>query len=144
MEAVIYRERVLPSKATFSLCVLLAIFLYGVCLPLNELVGIVFGLFGGFALGLILYLKAPVISVTANELKVGRASISRDFLGLITEIPAAQAFKARGQELDARAFTSFQASVPGMLRIEITDPRDSTPYWLFSTRRASELSETLG
>ena len=31
-----------------------------------------------------------------------------------------------------------------MVKVEITDERDQTPYWLFSTKRPEELVEALG
>ena len=81
MDTEIYRERVLPSAATFSLAPMFAVFIYGVWLPLNEVVGVVSGVLAGTALALIFWLKAPVIEVSKEFLSVGRARIPRAHLG---------------------------------------------------------------
>lgn len=143
MDSIIYRERVLPSKGTFALAPFLAVFLYGVWLPINEVVGVVSGFVGAVALFGILWLKAPVIEASERELRVGRARISRSLLGEVSVILPRDAFAERGQRLDARAFTSFQASVSGMVKVEVTDPNDPTPYWLFSSRNPEDLKAAL-
>ena len=143
MDTEIYRERVLPSAATFSLAPMLAVFIYGVWLPLNELVGIISGAVAGVALGLIFWLKAPVIAVSKEFLSVGRARIPRTHLGAIEIVPAEDSFAARGHQLDSRAFTSFQASVRTMLRVKVDDASDPTPYLLFSTRKPEAVKEAL-
>lgn len=143
MDTEIYRERVLPSAATFSLAPMLAVFIYGVWLPLNELVGIISGAVAGVALGLIFWLKAPVIAVSKEFLSVGRARIPRTHLGAIEIVPAEDSFAARGHQLDSRAFTSFQASVRTMLRVNVDDASDPTPYLLFSTRKPEAVKAAL-
>ena len=143
MTSEIYRERVLPSAATFALSPTLAIFMYGVWLPLNELVGVVSGIVLGVGLALIFWFKAPVILVTPDSLTVGRATIPRDQLGEAVTVPAEDSFAARGHQLDARAFTSFQSSVRTMVKVAIKDASDPTPYWLFSTRKPDEVRAAL-
>ena len=143
MDTIIYRERVLPSKGTFALAPLLAVFLYGVWLPINELAGIATGLFAASILTGILVVKAPIIAVTSRELRVGRARIDRHLLGTLRVVEVHDAFAERGPKLDSRAFTSFQASVKGMVRVEILDPKDPTPYWLFSSRNPEDLKAAL-
>lgn len=143
MDTIIYRERVLPSKGTFALAPFLAVFFYGVWLPINELVGVATGLLAALILVAILILKAPVIMVSSSELRVGRARIERKLLGKANVIDQKDAFVERGQKLDSRAFTSFQASVKGMVKVEISDPQDPTPYWLFSSRNPEDLKAAL-
>ena len=144
MTSEIYRERVLPSAATFTLAPLLAIFMYGVWLPLNEIVGAVSGAAACAALIALLWLKAPVIRLTETELLVGKARIPRDQLGGSQVVTPEECFAERGHLLDSRAFTSFQASVRSMLKVEVLDSDDPTPYWLFSTRQAKKLNSLLG
>ena len=143
MDTEIYRERVLPSAATFSLAPMFAVFIYGVWLPLNEAVGVVSGVLAGSALALIFWLKAPVIEVSKEFLSVGRARIPRANLGAVEIVPAEESFAARGHQLDSRAFTSFQASVRTMLRVNVDDASDPTPYLLFSTRKPEAVKEAL-
>jgi hypothetical protein len=143
MDTEIYRERVLPSAATFSLAPMFAVFIYGVWLPLNEVVGVVSGVLAGTALALIFWLKAPVIEVSKEFLSVGRARIPRAHLGAVEIVPAEDSFAARGHQLDSRAFTSFQASVRTMLRVNVDDASDPTPYLLFSTRKPEAVKAAL-
>jgi hypothetical protein len=143
MDTEIYRERVLPSAATFSLAPMLAVFIYGVWLPLNEVVGVVSGAVAGSALALIFWLKAPVIAVSKQFLSVGRARIPRAHLGDVEIVPAEDSFAARGHQLDSRAFTSFQASVRTMLRVNVDDASDPTPYLLFNTRKPEAVKKAL-
>ena len=143
MRTEIFRERVLPSWQTFAMAPLLAIFLYGVWLPINEIAGVVTGLVAAIVLIVLFVIKAPVISVTDVDFTVGRATIRRSLIGKVEHIPKSEAFKARGVELDARAYTCFQASVGEMLRVEIVDPADPTPYWLFNSRETATLISLL-
>lgn len=143
MDSQIYFERVLPSAATFSLAPMLAVFIYGVWLPLNEVVGVVSGVVAGFALALIFWLKAPVIAVSEGFLSVGRARIPRAHLGDVEIVPAEDSFAARGHQLDSRAFTSFQDSVRTMVRVNVDDASDPTPYLLFSTRHPEAVKQSL-
>ncbi len=55
--------------------------------------------------------------------------------------PAKQA--ALGPDLDPAAFVLHRAWIGPMVRVVLADPRDPTPYWLFSSRQASRLAELL-
>lgn len=144
MESVVYRERVLPSIATFALAPLLWVFIYAVLLPLDEVLGLAMATISGISLATLLLLKAPVIEVTDTQLRVGRAIIERKLLGAVEEISSEDSFAERGHKLSALAYTSFQGSVRTMLKICINDQSDPTPYWLFCTRNPAELKKALG
>jgi hypothetical protein len=122
----------------------LAILIYAVLLPINEGLGIALAITLAAVFYLALVMKAPLIVVTANRLQVGKAAIDRTYLGRIELISTEDAFSERGYKLNALAFTSLQSSVRTMLKVEITDNDDQTPYWLFSTRNPEELKSLLG
>jgi hypothetical protein len=143
MESVVYRERVLPSAATFALAPLLWVFIYAVMLPLDEVLGFAIATVAGISLATLLLLKAPVIEVTGETLRVGRATIQRKLLGALQEISSEDSFAERGHQLNALAYTSFQGSVRTMLKVDINDKSDPTPYWLFCTRNPAELKKAL-
>jgi hypothetical protein len=42
--------------------------------------------------------------------------------------------------LDTRAFTRFQIGVKSLVKIELVDPQDPTPYWLIATRNPEVLA----
>lgn len=111
--------------------------------PINEPLGVFIGVFGAvFAVAALIWL-APVIELSKESLRVGKALVPRNALGLATPIDSADAFAERGPKLNARAFIKFQPTVKTLIKIEVTDPNDPTPYLLFSTRRAAELAAHL-
>ena len=147
-EKSVYYERVLPSVGSLLVSVLL--------LPLMSLVFLpILGTFWSLAVGTVVSLAAaltmiaasPVISVTKagglTWLRIARARIETRHLGEIETVPFDQQRLERGPKLDARAFVYFQAGVRPMLKVEIRDPKDPTPYWLFSTRKPEKLKMVL-
>lgn len=139
----IYRERVLPSLGNLALPFLLFLSVFTVMLPVN--VDFAFPIAGLLALGLIavLFLSSPVVIVTEEELIVKGARIDKRFLGKASIIPKGETFEALGRDLNARAWLSIQASVKGLVKIEITDPDDDCPYWMISTRNPEELIKAI-
>lgn len=111
-------------------------------------VGIVWGLTAGlvaFALiGFGLLSSTPTIQVTADTVRVGRATIEREFIGEVTGYRGSAAYHQRGPGLNGIAFMCLRGWIDPVVRLEITDERDSTPYWLTSTRRPEELTAALG
>lgn len=112
-------------------------------LPLDEVLGFAIATVAGISLATLLLLKAPVIEVTGETLRVGRATIQRKLLGALQEISSEDSFAERGHQLNALAYTSFQGSVRTMLKVDINDKSDPTPYWLFCTRNPAELKKAL-
>jgi hypothetical protein len=92
---------------------------------------------------LIIFLSAPVIEVTETTLSCKGALIDRKYLGAVTVIGKLEIFETLGQNLDARAWLAIQASIKGLVKIEISDPADPTPYWLVSTRNPEKLLDVL-
>lgn len=111
-------------------------------------VGISWGVVAGIiALGLIafaLITSTPTIEVRDETVRVGRATIEREFIGDVTGYRGAAAYHQRGPGLNGIAFMCIRGWIDPVVRIEITDERDSTPYWLTSTRRPEELTAALG
>jgi hypothetical protein len=55
----------------------------------------------------------------------------------------AEATAERGVRLDARAWLLLRGWIPGVVRVELDDPADPTPYWLVSTRNPDALAQAL-
>lgn len=87
---------------------------------------------------------ATRILVTDEWLFAGRASVQRSFLGATHSLDAAQMRSLAGPEANARAYLLLRPYISTGVRILIDDPRDRTPYWLLSSRRASALAAALG
>ena len=130
----LYKERVLPSIYFYIASITLPVSLLLVALPFSEIVSISLAL-GSIPTVLVLsWLGSPLISVTESNLSIGQVSIETKFLGKAEVVRPQDAFQERGVKLDSRAFTKFQIGVKQLVKIEITDPADPTPYWLIATR----------
>lgn len=136
----LYKERVLPSIYFYVASIALPLSLILVALPFSELVA--FGLaIASIPTVLVLsWLGSPLISLTDSNLSIGQVSIENEYLGKAEVIDSESAFLERGAKLDARAFTKFQIGVKQLVKIEITDPADPTPYWLIATRNPEVLA----
>jgi hypothetical protein len=139
----IYRERVVPGPGAFIPLALIAPTGYLTLSPINTQLGVFIGVFGTVLVIALLIWLSPVIELTGDTLRVGKAKIPTSALGLATPIQASDAFSERGPKLNARAFIKFQPTVKTLIKIEITDPQDPTPYLLFSTRRAEILAKAI-
>ncbi|GHD01186.1 DUF3093 domain-containing protein [Zhihengliuella salsuginis] len=83
------------------------------------------------------------VEVTDEWVRVGRARIERRFVGEVAAFRGEEAHAARGPNLNGTAFMCFRGWIDPVVTIEITDPADSTPYWITSTRRPEELVAAL-
>ncbi len=92
---------------------------------------------------ILLILSTPSITVTRGTVQVGRATIERRFVGSVTAFRGKEATAERGTRLNGLAFLCIRGWIDPVVRIEITDPADRTPYWLTSTRRPEQLVAAL-
>lgn len=130
----LYKERVLPSFYFYIGSITLPLSLLIVALPFSEVVSISLAL-GSIPVVLVLsWLGSPLISLTDSTLSIGKVSIETKYLGKAEVVDSQSAFQERGIKLDSRAFTKFQIGVKQLVKIEITDSADPTPYWLIATR----------
>jgi len=83
------------------------------------------------------------IRVSQGELQVGPAHIALRHLGQVQVITPAGKQHALGPDLDPAAFVLHRAWIGPLLRVELTDPQDPTPYWIFSVRRGTDLAGVL-
>lgn len=84
------------------------------------------------------------ITVTTTHVQVGRATIEREHVGTVTGYRGDDAFEQRGPRLHGLAYLHLRSWVKPVVRIQIEDRRDRTPYWLTSTKHPEELSAALG
>lgn len=111
--------------------------------PISMAAGITAAVVLFAILAVLLILSTPSITVTAATLRVGRATIERRFVGAATAFRGAEATAERGTRLNGLAFMCIRGWIDPVVRIEITDPSDRTPYWLASTRHPDELVTAL-
>jgi hypothetical protein len=83
------------------------------------------------------------LRVDDGELWVGEAHLPVRFIGEIDVLGVHEKRPALGRDLDPAAYVLHKGWIPTALRVQLTDPDDPTPYWIFSTRKPEQLAELL-
>lgn len=94
-------------------------------------------------IAVLLLVSTPTILVTPEALTVGRATIERRYIGNAEAFRGKEATAQRGTQLNGLAYLCIRGWIDPVVRIDITDPADRTPYWLTSSRRPEELAAAL-
>lgn len=84
------------------------------------------------------------VRMEGGELRVGDASLPVRHVGRVEIVPKADKQVALGPDLDPSAFLLHRGWVGPVVRVEVTDPDDPTPYWIFSVRDPGRLVTALG
>jgi len=92
---------------------------------------------------LIYFTSSLVIEIDDLELRVGKAHIDKKFCGEATVLTPAQMSLQRTREADPAAFLAIRFWTAHGVKIEITDDRDQTPYWLVTSKRGDALAQSL-
>ncbi|MFJ7751157.1 DUF3093 domain-containing protein [Arthrobacter sp. NPDC097144] len=140
---VLYTERLLPSFWIWVMVFGAACASILVFLPISVETGIIAAVVFAAIMVTLLLLSTPTIRVTADTLQVGKAEIERRYVGAVEGFRGDDATYQRGRGLNATAFMCFRGWISPVVKIEITDPADRTPYWLTSTRHPEELVRAL-
>jgi hypothetical protein len=82
---------------------------------------------------------ALTIEVDGKELWVGRAHIDLSFIGDCIDLDNEAIRRVRTRDADPRAYLAIRFWAPQGIQIVIDDINDSTPYWLISSNRGTEL-----
>lgn len=142
-----YRERVLPSAGALWPVLLIIPAAYLTLLPFSNRIGE----FGGVGLGILftvavlvsIWFAAPVIEVDERGFSVGEANLPLDVIAGYEVVTADRAFVERGTNLDPAAYVRFQLSVNSLIKLQIDDPQDPTPYWLIATRNPQAIADVI-
>jgi hypothetical protein len=86
--------------------------------------------------------RAPV-RVEGGELYVGNAHLPLEHVGAVEVFTAKDKRAVLGRGLDPTAFVLHRSWVGPLVRVEVTDPEDPTPYWVFSTRYPEQVASVL-
>ena len=92
----------------------------------------------------IFWSAATVLTVTGEELTVGRARIELDYVADCRPLDAEATRRRTGPQADARAYLLLRPYVPTAVEVTLNDPEDPVPYWLVSTRHPAELAAAVG
>jgi hypothetical protein len=83
------------------------------------------------------------VRVQGGELRVGPAVLPLRSVGRVEVVDRRDKQAALGPELDPAAFVLHRGWVGPLVRLEVTDPDDPTPYWVFSVREPDRLLTAL-
>ncbi|NQX10162.1 DUF3093 domain-containing protein [Microbacteriaceae bacterium VKM Ac-2855] len=135
----LYREKLWPTPWVFVATALVIPASILVFAPINFTAGVfvALGLFAAAVLTLIGL--SPVLEVTEDELRAGKAHIPLELVGEPESFTGERAFAQRGPVLDARAYLVLRGWVKDVVRVPLEDPEDPTPYWLISSRRPNDV-----
>jgi hypothetical protein len=84
-----------------------------------------------------------IIEVDEKELKINDAHIDRKYLSEVKVLDVEAMRNARGRDADPSAYLAIRFWSPRGVLIRLNDSRDSTPYWLISSKRADELAKAI-
>ncbi|WIE55997.1 DUF3093 domain-containing protein [Curtobacterium sp. MCBD17_003] len=140
----VYRERLWAPPTLYLATALVIPASLLVFLPINTTVGVVVAISMELAVLVMLWLLAPIVEVTEDEFRAGRAHLPRSAVGAVQGYDGSAATRERGPTLDARAWTLFRGYVHGVVKVEVADAQDPTPYWLVSVRHPDQVVAALG
>ena len=141
---IIYQETLRPTWSMWLLVVIAAALGWLTLAPLSAGWGIASGVLVAAVAFFGLLASQSDITVTTTHVQVGRATIERQHVGEVTGFRGDDAFQQRGQKLHGLAFLHLRSWIKPVVRIQIEDRQDRTPYWLTSSARPEELVEVLG
>jgi hypothetical protein len=139
----LYRERLWAPPSLYLATALVIPASLLVFLPISIVTGIIVAAAMEVGVLVLLWALAPVIEVTDSEFRAGRAHLPRAVVGEVVAFRGAEATTQRGPKLDARAWTLFRGYVRSVVRVEVRDDADPTPYWLVSVRDPDKVVDAL-
>jgi hypothetical protein len=83
------------------------------------------------------------ISIDSRELRIGKAHIELKYLEKVELLTPAEIRLLRTRDANPAAYLAITFWISTGVKITLKDSRDSTPYWLVSSRSAKELTNTL-
>lgn len=84
-----------------------------------------------------------VIEIDNEELRVGPARIEKKYIGQCENLDAPTFKLVRGRDADPAAYLGIRFWHPTGITMKVKDSRDSTPYWLITSKRGQELAALL-
>ena len=141
--ATLYRERIWPSAWVFISTALVIPASLLVFLPINLFAGVIVAIVLYTGIVLILVATSPVIEIFPGELVAGRARVPVELISAVSAFRGEEATLQRGRLLDARAWLLIRGWVSPVVKIELADETDPTPYWILSTRTPDALVAAL-
>lgn len=141
---IVYQETLRPTWPMWLIVLIAAGIGWLTLAPFGTGWGIGSGVVVAVVTVLILLSSTTDITVSTTHVQVGRATIAREHVGTVTGYRGDDAFEQRGPNLHGLAFLHLRSWIKSVVRIQIEDRQDRTPYWLTSTSHPEALAEALG
>jgi len=74
---------------------------------------------------------------------VGPAHIELQYIGEVTELDSAAMRNLRTRDANPMAYLGIRFWSSTGVKVELTDKRDETPYWLITSNKANQLAQAL-
>lgn len=140
-----YRERLLPHWWVWIVALLPVTMLsiaYGSALGARA--GLIVAALGVALTVWLLWISAPVTTVSADALQVASARLPLTSIGEVTVVDRPGIADLRGPGGDARLFVELRPwSARGAVLVNLDDADDPHPAWLISTRHPARLQDSL-
>ncbi|MEH0417965.1 DUF3093 domain-containing protein [Streptomyces sp. B21-083] len=139
-----YEERLTAPRSWWLISFLVGVSFALILLPFGTL-PLLGGLVGGTAVAAVAASSygSIRIRVVGDSLIAGEAKIPVAALGEAEILDAEEARAWRTYKADTRAFMLLRSYIPTALRVQVTDPKDPTPYLYLSTREPEQLVAAL-
>jgi hypothetical protein len=86
---------------------------------------------------------ALTIEVDEKYLRVGKAKLEHLYIGDVAALSTAELRLVRTRDADPSAFLAIRFWSGKAVKVEVKDSRDTTPYWLISSKNPKRLVEAL-
>mgnify|MGYP002655325601 CR=1 FL=1 len=129
-----YSERVFPGLSFFLATLFAPAALYLIVLAFDDLWALITFVLSELAIIFLGLFAAPTLSLSSKTLSIANVKIPTQHVKAITVVEASAQQSEKGPKLNPSAYVRFQVGVKGLLKIELNDPKDPTPYWLISSR----------
>jgi len=138
-----YRERLWPAPWLYIATALIIPATLLVFVPINLTVGVAVAVVFYLGITAALVFGSATITVTSTELIAGRARLPLAVVGDVTSYAGEEATLERGRRLDARAWLLLRGWITPVVKIEVRDAEDPTPYWLVSSRHPEAIAAAI-
>ncbi len=129
-----YSERVFPGLSFFLATLFAPAALYLIVLAFDDLWALITFVASELAIIFLGLFAAPTLSLSSKTLSIGNVQIPTQYVKAITVVEASAQQSEKGPKLNPSAYVRFQVGVKGLIKVELNDPNDPTPYWLISSR----------
>ena len=130
-----YSERVFPGLSFFLATLFAPAALYLIVLAFDDFWALITFVVSELAIIFLGLFAAPTLSLSSKTLSIGKVQIPTQFVKAVTVVEASAQQSEKGPKLNPSAYVRFQVGVKGLIKVELNDPNDPTPYWLISSRK---------